>query len=269
MTLGAFGGHAELLTPAENTGFGLALKGDAFLVRTESDAIRRAEGNIAAMASESSRLRLGLEGRFDVSLDGGATLSPSLELGLRKDGGDTESGAGVEVGGGIALSGPSSRVSANLSARTLVAHAESGYREWGASAGLRIAPDARDRGISLSLASAVGADEGPVNWVWAARNAKDLAPIADTNRRMRRLDAEFGYGLPVLGDRFTGTPWLALSLSENRRDYRIGWRLRPAGTGTRSGAGGFQLSLEASRSEHAKNNAESEHGIGFLLTARW
>ena len=39
MSLGALGGRAALLAPAESGGFDLALEGDAFLVRTESDAV--------------------------------------------------------------------------------------------------------------------------------------------------------------------------------------------------------------------------------------
>ena len=89
---------------------------------------------------------------------GGGTLTPLLELGVRQDGGDAETGAGLEAGGGLRYADPSSGVSMDLKARTLLAHPESGHREWGVSGALRIAPGASGRGLSLSLTPAYGAD---------------------------------------------------------------------------------------------------------------
>ena len=40
-----------------------------------------------------------------------------------------------------------------------------------------------------------------------------------------RLEAKVGYGLPVLGGRFTGTPHAGLGVTEGVRDYRLGYRL--------------------------------------------
>ena len=152
MMLGAAGARGEVLTPAEAAGFALAERGDAFWVRTTSDAIRNVAGlgNLAAAEADASRVRLVLEGSRAMALEGGATLTPLLELGVRNDGGDAETGAGLEAGGGLRYADPSSGVSMDLKARTLLAHAESGYREWGVSGALRVAPGARGRGLSLT-----------------------------------------------------------------------------------------------------------------------
>ena len=75
---------------------------------------------------------------------------------------------------------------------------------------------------------------------------------------MRRL----GYGLPALGNRFTGTPWIGVGLSGSGQDYTLGWRFHP------SGGAGLDMGLEASRRESANDN-EPEHGIGLRLMARW
>ena len=111
MTLGAVGARGELLTPAESGGFGLALKGDALWVRTESDAVEASPdaGRLAAAQGDASRLRLSLEGSRPFALAGGGLLTPILELGLRHDGGDAETGAGLDLGGGLSWSAPSSR----------------------------------------------------------------------------------------------------------------------------------------------------------------
>ncbi len=64
----------------------LAVVSDALWTRTASD-------------SGASRLRLGLEGRWELPVPGGGRLTPSLEAGARRDGGDAETGLGVELGG--------------------------------------------------------------------------------------------------------------------------------------------------------------------------
>ena len=226
-------------------------------MRTESEAV----ANSAATEAGASRVRLVLEaGRaFDI---GGATLRPSLELGLRRDGGDAETGTGVEIGGGLAWSDPSSRVTAALRARALAAHAASGYGEWGVSGTLRIAPDRRGRGLSLSLASGVGPEAGGADVVWSARNAAALVPGAASDPSAR-LDAEVGYGLPVGGGRFTGTPFAGLSATDAEQEARVGWRLtRPADPEA------FRLDVEAGRRE-TSGGVGPGNGIGFRITSRW
>ena len=265
MTLGAAGARGEVLTPEEAPGFALAVRGDAFWVRTTSDAIRNVEGlgNLAAAEADASRVRLVLEGSRAVALEGGATLTPLLELGVRQDGGDAETGAGLEAGGGLRYADPSSGVSMDLKARTLLAHAESSYREWGVSGALRVAPGAQGRGLSLTLTPAYGADAGGTDRLWSARDALALAPANATAEPAARLEAEVGYGLAAFGDGFTGTPYAGFGYSDTDRRYRLGWRLTRA-----AGADTFQLLLEANRRE-AANDDEPEHGIGFRFTSHW
>ena len=94
MRLAALGGWGALMQAGESGGIDLALKADAFHVETESEPISN-EGKTAANAS---RVRLALEGSRAFRMDGGGTLTPGLELGLRRDGGDAETGMGVELG---------------------------------------------------------------------------------------------------------------------------------------------------------------------------
>ena len=102
MRLGALGARGALLEPGETGGMDLALKADALFVRTEWD---RVSGETDT-AADASRLRLVLEGGRAFDMGGGATFRPSLELGVRHDGGDAETGAGVEVGGGVSYARP-------------------------------------------------------------------------------------------------------------------------------------------------------------------
>ena len=74
----------------------LALRSDLVFVRSESDAV----AGLAASEADTSRFRLALEASREVRLTAGV-LTPSVEFGLRFDGGDAERGAGLELGGAL------------------------------------------------------------------------------------------------------------------------------------------------------------------------
>ena len=262
MRLAALGGRGALLEADEAGGIDLALKADAFWVETESEAISN-EGDTTGKAS---RVRLVLEGGRAFALGGGATLRPSLELGLRHDGGDAETGTGVELGGGVSYADPGSGLSVEAKARMLVAHADSDYEEWGVSGSVRLAPGERGRGLSFSLSPTLGAASSGAERLWGARDAGGLAPGTGGFEATRGLDAELGYGLPLYGDRFTGTPNLGFGLSNGgARDYRLGWRL----TSAVRGDPGFEVNLDATRREAANGNEPPEHGVMLRGAIRW
>ena len=152
MRLGAAGARGVLLEAGEDGGIDLALRGDAFLVQMESEAA----ANTVETKADASRLRLVLEAGRSFALGEGAVLTPALELGLRHDGGDAETGTGVEVGGRIRYADAGSGLTVEANARTLVAHEDSGYREWGAGGSVRLDPGASGRGLSLDNCAGVG-----------------------------------------------------------------------------------------------------------------
>ena len=268
MTLAAMGMRGELVTPAEADGFALALKADAFWVRTESDSVSApGVGNLAGAQAEASRVRAVLDGSRRFALADGGTLTPSATLGLRHDGGDAETGTGVELGAGIGYADPSRGLDMALRVHGLAAHAADGYSEWGVSGSIRLVPGGTGRGLSMSLTPSYGADPGGKDRLWMLSDASGLAANDDAPLSSR-LDAELGYGVALFGGGFTGTPNVGFGLSDTMREYRMGWRLSPARPGD---AGGFELSLDAARREAANDPgaSEPEHRIGFGLTARW
>ena len=241
MTLAAAGVRGDLLRPAEAGGFALALKADAFWVRTTSDAVSTPSvGNLAGARADASRMRAVLDGSRTFALAGGRTLSPSVELGLRHDGGDAETGTGFELGAGVGYADPARGLDAALRLHGLAAHADDGYSEWGVSGSLRLVPGGAGRGLSASLTPSFGADPGGSERLWLLPDAHALAANDDAPLS-RRLDAEVGYGLPAFGGGFTGTPHVGLGLSDTARELRMGWRLSP------TGGGGFELHLDAAR----------------------
>ena len=261
MTLAAMGVRGDLVTPVEASGFALALKADAFWVRTASDAVSTpGVGNLAGARGDASRLRAVLDGSRTFSLSGGATLTPSLELGLRHDGGDAETGTGMELGAGLGYADPSRGLDMALRVHGLAAHAEDGYSEWGVSGSLSLVPGGAGRGLSASLTPSWGVDPGGSERLWALPDASGLAANDDAPLSSR-LDAEVGYGLPVFGGGFTGTPHVGFGLSDAERELRLGWRLTP------EDGDGFELSLDATRRDGPGETPE--HRIGLGITARW
>ena len=89
--------------PAADTGgFQLATRTDAMLTRTTADAVT----GLAAGEGDAHRLRVILEGSRAVTWADGRTLTPTVELGLRHDWGDAETGLWVGSGGPGAVRGP-------------------------------------------------------------------------------------------------------------------------------------------------------------------
>ena len=297
MRMGAVGVRGEVLSPAAPGGLALAVRSDALWVRTSSDAVRASYGNLGAAQADATRLRLALEGSRSFEAGAGA-LTPRLEVGLRHDGGDAETGSGVELGASVRYEGAG--VSAEGAVRTLVAHESQGYEEWGASGALRIAPDASGRGLSLTLAPALGASSsGGAQRLWSAADARALAP-GGAFEAARRLEAELGYGFAMGSGSYTGTPTLGLGLTGASREVRVGWRLAEArsaglvfgldvegvrreGAGGEAGhglvagfgwklegagaRGGFEVRFEGER--RAPGEGAAEHRVGVRLGARW
>ena len=110
------------------SGFELAFKADALWVGTSIDRVDPA-GPLVATEAAVTRIRTGLEGSRDYALAGRLSLRPSVEVGLRHDGGDADAGAGMAVGGGLVVSDASTGLSVDVRVRMLVVHQAEGFRE--------------------------------------------------------------------------------------------------------------------------------------------
>ena len=216
-TMAAAGLRGEI---APHGPLSLAVTSDALWTRTGSE---RTDG-LAASESDTTRLRLGIEAGWTVALDGGGSLSPRLELGLRHDGGDAETGLGVEAGGGVAWRDPGSGLSLGIDARRLLAHESDGLGGWGMSVDLEWdpRPDTK-RGWSARLSrSHGGASTGGV--------AALLDPSAfpetegDDGDGAWRAEAAHGRGLAngMVGGPYARASGTLGAKGELRTGYRIG-----------------------------------------------
>ena len=168
MTVGALGVRGTLLSTA--AGFELALRSDVLWVNTGSAGVP----GMMQTNADTNRLRLVLEGSRPFSVGEGGLFTPTLELGLRRDGGDAEEGTGVEVGGRLLYASPSG-LSIEVSLRALVAHEASDYQEWGASGALRYDPGQAGVGLTAQVTPTWGMATSGVGRLWSQPDARGLA----------------------------------------------------------------------------------------------
>ena len=237
LVMGAVGGRGLLLAAAETGGFQLATRTDAMFTRTTSEAVV----GLASADAEAHRLRVILEGSRALTWADGRSLTPSVEVGLRHDWGDAETGFGVELGGRVQYTDPSLGLTLDAAVRGLLAHEDNDYDEWGASGSLRLAPGAAGQGLSLTLAPTWGAAASGVDGLWTRQTT---AGLAQTNRSAPtgRLNAEVGYGVPAPFGTGLLTPYAGTVFTDGAgRTYRLGTRW--------TAVSGLSLTLEGRRQE--------------------
>ena len=221
MRMGAVGVKGQVLDGTGTSGLAMNVKSDAMWVGTQSERT----ADMVATQGDVTRLRVIVEGKRAFDMGGGATFTPSAEVGLRHDAGDAETGTGLEMGAGLSYAAGPLTVEGQV--RMLVAHEESGYEEWGASGAIRITPSASGRGLTLSIAPEWGRTGSATEQLWSARDATALGTdrVFEGDARLA-VDAGYGVGLGhgVL------TPYAGLTLGDaGSRTVRTGtrWQLGP------------------------------------------
>ena len=266
LAMGAVGVRGVAVQAPAEGGLELSITSDAMAVRTSSEKV----AGLVAATADVTRLRLGLEGTWrGLGTDGGATLVPTLEVGVRHDGGDAETGFGLDVGGGISWSDPRSGLSVELRGRGLLTHEAGGFRDRGiaGSLGFDPRPDS-ERGFALTLSQTMGASaSGGMDALLGRGTLEGLAANDDGNAlENRRLELKMGYGFGVFGDRFTATPEAGLGLSNGQREMSLGWRLGLEVSGPVS----MELGLTGTRREAANDDgAEPVHALMLRGAVRW
>ena len=264
LSMAAVGGRSVVVRPPADGGLELAATADAMVVQTASDEVRGSAGSIAASEAEVTRVRFGFEGTWrGIGTEGGGSLVPSFEIGVRQDGGDAETGFGADIGAGIAWSDPAHGIAAEVRARGLLTHEDGSFRERGFTGSFAWDPaPSSDLGPRFTLSQRVGASAtGGMD----ALLGRETAPVPgaandeDDDLLQRRLETRFGYGFPLFGGRYTGTPEIGFGLTETGREYIHSWRLAEA----RSEGFVFGLNVEGTRRESVTDDSGTEHVIGF------
>ena len=224
---------------------------DAFSLGLKAEALATGLAT-ETHATGAHRLRLALDAGHVRRLGNDALLTPTLELGLRRDGGAGRGGLGLEAGGALRyVGGP---LTLRGQARTLLGRG--GYREWGLSGTAEWRARTDGRGLTLRLAPGLGSAESGIGQLWA-QGLRDRTH-GTPSQAAARLDASLSYGWDAPGYRGRITPYLEL----HRQPAAAAWRL-----GARWDApGGFSLRLAGERNDgHAGTPAD--HAL--LLEGSW
>ena len=207
------GGSGVLLERGVST---VRLKGEVMHSTLEVDDSVHIEG----VEVEAMRVRMTVEaGRTHTLADGGV-LEPSLEVGVRHDGGDGETGNAAEVGGSVSYRHPSGRITAEGRVYALVAGHDGDHEEWGIEGHLGVSPGAGGRGLSLSVRPGYGdSGEGGIEQLWR----QEVSEVGDTRAGddEARLETRLGYGLSLPGYAGVFTPYTGMTVGA-AEGYRIG-----------------------------------------------
>lgn len=222
MKMGALGARGALLNP-EGAGIALAFKSDAFLVRMTTDESARTP----PVEAEASRVRLLLEAASRLEVGAGGLFAPTVEVGMRRDYGDAETGTGLEVGGGVKYTNEAQGLSIEGSARVLVSHRDTAFSEWGVGGALIFQPGGPEQGLSVSMGTSWGVASGSAEDLWASRAA---GGVGTGGRRAGhsngRFTAQLHYAMSPFGDGLAMAPYAELGLGggAGARTSRVGWR---------------------------------------------
>ena len=157
LSMAAGGGRGELMT--SEAGFELAFKADALWVGTRTDAASGASGNLKATRAGVTRLRTALEGSKSTTIAARMALTPSVEIGIRQDGGDAEVGRGVDVGLGLMLADGVTGLAVDVRIRRLLVHQADGFAESGMSIAVSYDPTPKTPlGFTARVSPAWGGD---------------------------------------------------------------------------------------------------------------
>ena len=247
----ASGGTLRLLTRGASA---LALKGEMWVsnlsVEDNDDLIREVE-------VRTNRVKVALSGSRSMSL-GSGTFTPSLELGLRRDGGDGYSGLDSEVGAGLSYVSAARGITMRVDGRRILFSRE-GVEEWGVGGMVRYDHGSDRRGLMFSALPSYGNTASGVNMLWDDLRTNKGA--AGSRERSLRLETEIGYGIPTLGGSGIITPYgTFIPWDEgNGESYSVGSRLEVARK--------FEFSLEGRR--EGRGDGFFEHALILQGSLRW
>ena len=258
-------------------GVELQLRGDASWARLTTAA---GDELIDGLEVDVRQLRVGIDVSRPVRTAGGTLVEPFGEVHARHDGGSGQTGAGLEVAGGLRVTRGVFRVEGM--GRLLALHAADGYREHGAAVTLSVGDGARQPGLTLSLAPRWGAPATASDALWQDQLFHQRAAGTPGARRdergaryARRLRPAAPGGRPVdavrnlrpVAVRATPAGRTPAQPARTARAGGVGRTLRPAPSGPR------RIPHERPRQHHLRRRGQrlGEHvrsAVG-ARPARW
>ncbi len=247
MTLGLLGARQSLGTMG---GLDMALRGDAGMVNLST---AEGEGVIADQAVAAQRFRLGVEGGHTFQMASCAKVTPYGELSGRFDGGDGQTGGGLEAAGGLRYECPRSRF--RFEARGRILALNSAYSESGGSVMASYSPGADGLGLSMALAPHWGAAGGGAQALWRDDSFRTIGRLGSL-RDDWSMDAQVGYGMRVQPLPGVLTPFAQFMPAGTGEQMRLGVRFEGLG-----GTAFEMLDLNVSAGRVDRRQRYAEHRV--------
>ena len=191
----------------------LTWRTDAVWTRTrtgESDDLPAGKGR-------GIRLRAGIGMAWRHRVEGTSVLRPHVGIDIIHDGGDGETGLGVDVTGGVDWLDPARGITVGISGHRVVHHADDAHGNWGVSVLFRYDPNPGSReGFSASAGHVVDlADPDGRGLVSGS------SPVVNRNWQM-----EAAHGTS-LGEGRVGSSYTRMNGTDDPEKVRVGYRVEP------------------------------------------
>jgi len=257
MYMGAAGARREL---ASVVGIDIALLGDAGFGILRGGRSSGAP-TIANLSADSWRARVGFSGSHTIHLQDLSMFTPFVEVVGRYDGGGDDN-AGLEIAGGVQYANPVSGLGLEFRATVLPVYSEDDYREYGFSLSASASPGIGGEGLAVAVATSLGPQTGSTAALWRG----NLLGAVDASHNLAEsltLNAEVGYGFPVVGSKGVLTPFGGLRM-RNGGDQQMR-------TGVRFGrmASTRPWNLELAGEQHTSDARAPEYLLNLLARVQF
>ena len=193
---------------------------DVLWTRTTSEPV----ADLPRLGGETARVRVGVDATWSerALLDGFVT--PEVGMGLRYDGGDAETGFGLEVRSGLRWRDPKGHFSLSVAGRTLAVHDEGAFKDWGLSVGVFWDPHPETK---EGFSAAFGYDLGAGSVDGDALPGPEVSPGQGAAEGATSWRSEVAYGVSR-GGGLVGSPYGGIGgTSEAIDEARVGYRIEP------------------------------------------
>ena len=264
LMMGGGGVYGHLRTIANQLELGV--RSDALIARTIAGQTEMLPRDVAQV----TRLRLGLKGTVrGLQLKRDVRIEPALEMALRHDGGDADTGFGVDMSAGLVVSTLTRGLSMEVQARGVLTHQAQGLREQGMTAAVTWDPTPNSAsGVHVRMEQTMGAEVfGGADRLLRAETVESYSMDASDSRGLGpgQLKLEAGYGFAALRGRLITQPAVGLAWWGSRRRYRIGWEFAFVPTNPTR----LWLFVGATGRDPAAGKFQLQHQISLQLRREW
>ena len=259
--LALVGGRQKIVNSAR---FELALRGDIAASRFTTS-----QGDLTGAGLEANvhRIRTGVETAYAFDWLGGSTLSPFGRLNVRSDGGDGDTGSGLEFVGGLKLN--QGLYSFELMGSTFETRRQRSYTESGFTMTAAVNPSLDGTGFSATFSPRWGTNSHVANAIWHSPSIRDLSfgrthhSSTQSTERQLKFDTQVGYGFLIAQERFLLTPFvLHVKHGAGHQQSQIGAQLRQFIRSNRS----ISSRLAVGRTSRFGDQDEMSYGVSVQLS---